>query len=56
VPPKNSQQLANEIVNLLQNDSKREALINKAQKFIKRYSWDSVGQKLEELYFKFLNK
>ena len=54
VPPMNSQQLAGEMVSLIKDNSKREALINKAQKFIKRYSWDSVGKKLEELYYKFL--
>jgi glycosyltransferase involved in cell wall biosynthesis len=54
VPPRNPEKLAEEIVSLLQNDSKREALIEKAQKFIKRYSWDSVGQKLEKTYYKFL--
>ncbi|GAF73531.1 unnamed protein product, partial [marine sediment metagenome] len=27
----------------------------KAQNFIKRYSWDSVGQKLEKIYYKFLD-
>ncbi|MFX0080231.1 MAG: glycosyltransferase family 4 protein [Candidatus Hodarchaeota archaeon] len=55
VPPRNSKKLAEEIVSLLKNDSKREALIEKAQKFIKRYSWDSVGQKLENTYYKFLH-
>ncbi|GAG75847.1 unnamed protein product, partial [marine sediment metagenome] len=55
VPPRNSQQLAKEIVSLLKDDSKREALIKKAQNFIKRYSWDSVGQKLEKVYYKFLD-
>ena len=55
VPPRNSQQLAKEIVSLLKDDSKREELIKKAQNFIKRYSWDSVGQKLEKVYYKFLD-
>jgi len=55
VPPRNSQQLAKEIVSLLKDDSKREELIKKSQNFIKRYSWDSVGQKLEKVYYKFLD-
>jgi glycosyltransferase involved in cell wall biosynthesis len=54
VPPRNPQKLADEILKLLKNDSKREALIEKAQKFIRRYSWDSVGHKIENVYYKFL--
>jgi len=55
VPPRNPQQLAKEIVNLLKDDTRRRALIEKAQKFVKRYSWDSVGKKLEVIYQKFLD-
>ena len=54
VPPKNPKQLAKEIVNLLNDDSKRQSLIDQAQKFIKRYTWDEVGKKLEVLYQKFI--
>ncbi len=54
VPPKNPQQLAKEIINLLTDDSKRRNLIEKAQKFITRYTWDSVGKKLESIYHKFI--
>jgi glycosyltransferase involved in cell wall biosynthesis len=54
VSPRNPQQLAKEIVSLLNDDSKREKLIIKAQNFIKRYSWDSVGKILESIYYKFL--
>ncbi len=54
VSPKNPKELAKEIVNLLKDDSKRQLLIKKAQKFIKRYSWDEVGKKLEILYQKFI--
>jgi glycosyltransferase involved in cell wall biosynthesis len=54
VPPRNSSQLANEIVNLLKDESKKKSLIEKAQRFIKRYTWDSVGKKLEEAYVEFL--
>lgn len=54
VPPRNPQQLAKEIINLLQNETKRNKLIQKAQKFISRYTWNSVGEKLENIYKKFL--
>jgi len=55
VPPRNPSQLANELVNLLRDESKKKALIEKAQSFIKRYTWDSVGKTLEKIYLKFLN-
>jgi glycosyltransferase involved in cell wall biosynthesis len=54
VPPKNPKLLANELVDLINNDEKRIKLLNKAQRFISRYSWNSVGKKLEEAYQKFL--
>ena len=55
VPPRDPQQLAKEIVNLLKDDTRRRALIEKAKEFVKRYSWDSVGKKLEAIYQKFLD-
>jgi len=55
VPPKSPKQLAEEIVNLLQNESNRNKLIQKSQEFIKRYTWDSVGKSLENIYKKILN-
>ena len=55
VPPRNPSELAKEIVNLLKDDNKRRFLIEKAQKFIKKYTWDSVGKKLEKIYQKYLN-
>ncbi len=54
VPPQNPNRLAKEIVALLKDEIKRKELIEKAQKFIKRYTWDSVGKKLEELYSRFM--
>jgi len=54
VPPRSPKQLAKEIVNLLKDESRRKILIEKAQKFVKRYAWDSVGKKLEKIYHKFL--
>jgi glycosyltransferase involved in cell wall biosynthesis len=56
VPPKNPIRLAKEIVALLRDDLKRKKLIEKAQNFIKRYTWDAVGKKLEKVYYKFLNQ
>ncbi len=56
VSPRNPQLLAEEIVKLLKDDSKRKTLINEAQEFVKRYSWDSVGKKLERVYQKFINR
>ena len=55
VPPKNPQELAKKIVQLLKDDNKRKTLIGKAQDFIKRYTWDSVGKKLEVVYQKFFD-
>lgn len=54
VPPKNYQQLAKEIIEILKDDSRRKTLIEKAQKFIKRYTWEAVGKKLETVYQKFI--
>jgi glycosyltransferase involved in cell wall biosynthesis len=56
VPPKSPSQLAQEIVNLLKDKSNTNILMENAQKFIKRYSWDSVGEKLEKIYLKFINQ
>ena len=55
VPPRNPQKLAIKIVSLLKDDSKRKSLIQSAQKFIKRYTWDSVGNRLENIYHNFLS-
>ncbi len=54
VPPKNPELLAEEIITLVQNDSLRRKLVDKAQKYIERYTWDAVGKKLEKVYSKFL--
>ncbi len=54
VPPKNPVELAKKIVFLLKNEPERQKLIEKAQKFIQRYTWESVGRKIEEIYTKFL--
>lgn len=52
VKPKNSQLLAREIVKLIKDEDRRDRMIKKAQSFIKRYTWEKVGKKLEEVYFK----
>jgi glycosyltransferase involved in cell wall biosynthesis len=54
VPPKNPPLLAKEIVSLLNDEDRKAKIIEKAQQFIKRYTWDSVGKKLEEVYKKLL--
>jgi len=56
VEPKKPKKLAVEIIRLLKNDELRKTLVEKAQKFIKRYTWDEVGKKLEDVYQKFLNE
>ena len=55
LPPRKPQQLSEEIVKLLSDETKRIELVKKAQKFITRYSWNAVGRKLEEVYAKYLN-
>jgi len=56
VPPKRPDALAKEIINLIKDDDKRLKLIERSKSYIKRFSWDSVGQKLEGIYYKFLNQ
>jgi glycosyltransferase involved in cell wall biosynthesis len=56
VPPRSPHQLAKEIVKVLNDELRIKDMLDKAQNFIKRYSWDSVGEKLEKLYFKFMNQ
>lgn len=54
VPPKNPKALAEAITKLLKNAPFKNELVQKAQQFIKRYSWDAVGEKLEQVYDKFV--
>jgi len=54
VPPKNPNQLAKEIVNLLKDESRSKSLVENAQSYIKRFTWNSVGKKLEKIYSKLL--
>ena len=54
VPPKNPQLLAEAISKLVKDDALRERFVKKGQEFIKRYTWDSVGKNLENVYQKFL--
>ena len=54
VPPKNPNQLAKEIVNLLKDESRSKSLVENAQKYIMRFTWNSVGKKLEKIYSKLL--
>ncbi len=56
VQPREPNKLGIEIVRLIKNDDLRSNLIEKAQKFIKRYTWFEVGKKLENVYHKFLSE
>ena len=55
VPPKQPDLLAKEIMNLIKNVELRKELIVKAQNFIKKYDWDEIGKRLEDVYYLFLN-
>lgn len=55
VPPESPILLAQEIINTLEDTSRIRSLMEKAQNFIQRYSWDSVGEKIEKIYYKSLN-
>jgi len=55
VPSRSPHQLAIEIVKLLRDELRYNFLKEKAQSFIKRYTWNSVGKKLEQAYLKFLD-
>jgi glycosyltransferase involved in cell wall biosynthesis len=55
VPPKSPTLIANKIIYLLENDDIRKKILNKAQTFIKKYTWDEVGKRLEKVYQKFLD-
>jgi len=55
VLPRRPDMLAKEIINLIKDEDKRQKLIEIASSYIKRFSWDSVGQKLEGIYYKFLS-
>jgi len=50
VPPRKPSLLAKAIINLIKNEEKRLEMVQNAQQFIKRYTWDSVGKKLEQIY------
>lgn len=54
VPPKRPKLLAEEILRLLEDSNLRLKFVQKAQKFIKRYTYTAVGEKIEIIYQKFL--
>jgi len=56
VSPKNPDLLSKEIIGLLKDTSKQQDIVKKGQSFIKKYSWDAVGKRLEEVYNIFLSK
>ncbi|MHA2288489.1 MAG: glycosyltransferase family 4 protein [Promethearchaeota archaeon] len=55
VPPKAPLKLAEKIIFLLNDNELRRNLVENAQEFIKKYSWNTVGKRLENEYMKFLN-
>lgn len=54
VSPQSPELLAKEIINFIRDEELRKYLVVKAQKFIKRYTWDELGKKLEKLYYKLI--
>jgi len=50
VPPNNSKALAQSIIKLLNDKELREKLIQKAQKVLSKYNWDTVVNRLEKIY------
>ncbi len=56
VPPKDSIKLAKKIIVLLNDKELRNDLVKKAQKFIQKYRWNTVGERLEKEYLSFLNE
>jgi len=55
VPPNDSIKLAEKIKILLKDDELRHNLVKNAKEFIKKYSWNKVGKRLENEYLRFLN-
>jgi glycosyltransferase involved in cell wall biosynthesis len=53
VPPSNPIKLAEKINLLLSDDNLRNQLVRNAQQYIKKYSWNAVGKRLERVYEKF---
>ena len=54
IPPKSPQLLAEAINKIIKDETLRESLVKKGQEFVKRYTWDSVGKRLENVYQKLL--
>jgi len=54
VPPKDTKKLAEKIKLLLNDNELRRDIVKGAQVFIKKYSWNAVGKRLEEEYKNFL--
>jgi len=55
VPPKAPLKLAEKITTLLNDNELRNNLVENAQEFVKKYSWNTVGKRLEKEYIRFLN-
>jgi glycosyltransferase involved in cell wall biosynthesis len=55
VPPGEPIKLAEKINILLKDEELRNNLVKNAQNYIKKYSWNTVGKRLENEYLRFLN-
>jgi len=53
--PKNQVELSEKILLLLNNKQLRIDMVKKATPLLSQYSWKSVGEKLEKIYYNFLN-
>ena len=50
IAPKNPRQIAEKILLLLENDPLREKMAKNNQEKVKKYSWDNIVDRLEEIY------
>lgn len=50
VEPKNPEQIAEKVLLLLEDDVLRERISKNNREEIKKYSWESVAEKLEKVY------
>ena len=50
IDPKNSKQITDAIVKLLENKELRERIVRNAEISVKRYSWGSILKEIHKLY------
>ena len=51
VEPMNSEEIAEKVLLLLNNDELRKRISEKNKEEVKKYNWESIAEKLEEIYF-----